>query len=70
MKNFRKNYKGFLALTNQRGEISIKQIAFTLAVIIVIGAVATTLTGNHTFIVTAIENTWEWLFEQVKEVFN
>ncbi len=52
-------------VNEERGDIGVKQLAITVGVIIVIGAVVAVLTGKMDGIVTDV---WDWLFIQLKEL--
>jgi hypothetical protein len=54
-------------LNNQRGEFGVKQIAITVAVIVLIGVVVTIIQGNLPDWITQI---WDLFIEQIKNLIS
>lgn len=55
-------------LKEERGDIGIKQIAITVAVIVVIGAAMTIIKG--TFLQTWIGDVWDMFIDQIKDLMS
>lgn len=58
--------KGFWA--DERGDVGIKQIAVTVAVIMLIGVVVTSLSTGNT-LATWVTEVWNYVFGKIKSVF-
>ncbi|NIK77492.1 Flp pilus assembly pilin Flp [Paenibacillus castaneae] len=61
-----KKIKAFIS--NESGEIGIKQLAVTVAVIVIIGFIVTTLKGS--FLETWIKQVWDLLIGMINNLIN
>lgn len=64
LKRLKEKTKRFIK--DERGEFGLKQIAITLGVIILVGFVVTTLKDG--LLAGWIEDTWDYLFEQIQNL--
>jgi len=60
----KRKFAGFLK--SEKGAFGVKEIAITVAVIVVIGAIVTIIRTD--FLEDWIEDVWKYLFERVKDI--
>jgi hypothetical protein len=52
-----------LSLKNNRGEFGIKQLAWTVAVVVIIGIIVQFMSGG--WLTARVQDVWTWLWEDV-----
>ena len=57
------NHPSILSLKNNRGEFGIKQIAWTVAIVVIIGLIVTFMKGG--WLTDRVQDVWTWLWEDV-----
>lgn len=57
------NHPSVISLRNNRGDFSIKQIAGTVAVVVIIGIIVQFMSGG--WLTARVEDVWKWLWEDV-----